>query len=52
MFGRLNPFAAKKPTAAKAFESVAPGAPVGRCRLTVSNPVFKAPMVSALETII
>jgi len=25
---------------------------VGRCRFTVSNPVLKAPMVSALETII
>jgi len=25
---------------------------VGRCRLTVSKPVLKAPMVSALETII
>ena len=25
---------------------------VGRCRLTVSNPVLKAPMVSALDTII
>jgi hypothetical protein len=25
---------------------------VGRCRLTVSNPTLKAPMVSALETII
>ena len=24
----------------------------GRCRLTVSKPVLKAPMVSALETII
>jgi len=24
---------------------------VGRCRLTVSKPVLKAPMVSALETI-
>jgi hypothetical protein len=24
---------------------------VGRCRLTVLNPVLKAPMVSALETI-
>ena len=27
-------------------------AEVGRCRLTVSKPVFKAPMVCALETII
>jgi hypothetical protein len=25
---------------------------VGRCRLTVSKPVLKAPMVSALEAII
>ena len=25
---------------------------VGQCRLTVSKPVLKAPMVSALETII
>jgi hypothetical protein len=25
---------------------------VGQCRLTVSKPLFKAPMVSALETII
>ena len=25
---------------------------VGQCRLTVSKPVFKAPMVSALETIV
>ena len=25
---------------------------VGRCRLTVSKPVLKAPMVSALETVI
>jgi len=25
---------------------------VGRCRLTVSKPVLKAPMLSALETII
>jgi hypothetical protein len=25
-------------------------AEVGRCRLTVSNPVLKAPVVSALET--
>jgi len=25
---------------------------VGRCRLTVSNPVLKEPMVSVLETII
>ena len=28
------------------------GAKVGRCRLTVSKPVLKAPMVSALETTI
>jgi hypothetical protein len=28
------------------------GAKVGRCRLTVSKPVLKAPMVSALDTII
>jgi len=27
-------------------------AEIGRCRLTVSKPVLKAPMVSALETII
>jgi len=29
----------------------AAAAGVGRCRLTVSKPVLKAPMVSALETI-
>ena len=28
------------------------GLVVGRCRLTVSKPVLKAPMVSALEAII
>ena len=27
-------------------------AKVGRCRLSVSNPQLKAPMVSALETVI
>ena len=26
-----------------------PGCKVGRCRLTVSNPMFKAPMVSAIS---
>jgi len=29
-----------------------PDAKVGWCRFTVSKPVFKAPMVSALETVI
>ena len=31
---------------------IADGIKVGRCRLTVSKLVLKAPMVSALETII
>ena len=41
-------------TAAAAAEAAeAAGAlEVGRCRLTVSKPVLKAPMVSALDTII
>ena len=34
------------------FSRLTVPAKVGRCRLTVSKPVFKAPMVSALETII
>ena len=33
-------------------ESDGGGGKVGRCRLTVTKPVLKAPMVSALETII
>jgi hypothetical protein len=39
---------------AAAKQAVAVAAPlkVGRCRLTVSKPMLKAPVVSALETII
>jgi hypothetical protein len=43
--GNVN--AAQFPCAMSALDDV-----VGRCRLTVSNPVLKAPMVSALETTI
>ena len=46
--------AALRDAAAAAEEEAAAAreAAVGRCRLTVSKPVLKAPMVSALETII
>jgi len=35
-----------------AFDADVFEATVGRCRLPVSNPAFKAPMVSAVETVL
>jgi hypothetical protein len=33
-----------------AMDKYVPGIMVGRCRLTVSNPVLKAPVIPSLET--
>jgi hypothetical protein len=47
---QLSASEADAAAAAAAAEAAAAEATVGRCRLTLSKPVFKAPTVSALET--